>query len=63
MSTKDLAKWSDLTAVAGDLKWGLATDCPTNPVCGVALKEQYGIDIETLDLTLTAPAARRWPTR
>ena len=47
-----LTKWSDLTAVAGDLKWGLATDCPTNPVCGVALKDQYGIDIETIDLTL-----------
>jgi osmoprotectant transport system substrate-binding protein len=49
----NLAKWSDLTAVAADLKWGLATDCPTNPVCGVALKDQYGIDISTLaNLTL-----------
>jgi osmoprotectant transport system substrate-binding protein len=49
----NLAKWSDLTAVADDLKWGLATDCPTNPVCGVALKDQYGIDIESLSsLTL-----------
>ncbi|HEV8488890.1 MAG TPA: ABC transporter substrate-binding protein [Candidatus Limnocylindrales bacterium] len=47
-----LAKWSDLTAVAGQLKWGLATDCPTNPVCGVALKTAYGIDIEAIDLTL-----------
>lgn len=52
-----LAKWSDLTAVAGDLKWGLATDCPTNPVCGVALKEQYGIDIETIDVTLLDPCS------
>jgi hypothetical protein len=32
-----LSKWSDLTAVAGELKWGLATDCPTNPVCADAL--------------------------
>ena len=47
-----LTKWSDLTAVAGDLKWGLATDCPTNAVCGVALKDQYGIDISTIDVTL-----------
>src|SRR6185436_12753484 len=47
-----LAKWSDLTAVAGDLKWGLATDCPTNPVCAGALKDSYGIDTTTLDLTL-----------
>jgi osmoprotectant transport system substrate-binding protein len=47
-----LAKWSDLTAHAGDLKWGLATDCPTNPVCSGALKDQYGIDTTKLDLTL-----------
>lgn len=47
-----LAKWSDLTAVAGDLKWGLATDCPTNPVCGEALKTAYGIDVNTIDATL-----------
>ena len=50
--SKSLAKWSDLTAVAKDLKWGLATDCPTNPVCAGALKDQYGIDISTLDVTL-----------
>jgi osmoprotectant transport system substrate-binding protein len=49
--SKKLAKWSDLTAVAKDLKWGLATDCPTNPVCAGALKDQYGIDISTLDVT------------
>ena len=47
-----LTNWSDLTAVAGDLKWGLATDCPTNPVCAGALKDSYGIDTATLDLTL-----------
>ena len=50
--SKSLTKWSDLTAVAKDLKWGLATDCPTNPVCAGALKDQYGIDISTLDVTL-----------
>lgn len=47
-----LAKWSDLTAVAKQLKWGLAKDCPTNPVCAGALKDSYGIDTTTLDLTL-----------
>jgi osmoprotectant transport system substrate-binding protein len=46
-----LTKWSDLTAVADKLKWALATDCPTNPVCGGALKDQYGIDISKLDVT------------
>lgn len=40
-----LTKMSDLTAVAGKLKFGVATDCPTNPVCGDALKAAYGIDV------------------
>jgi osmoprotectant transport system substrate-binding protein len=39
-----LTKMSDLTAVQGQLKLGLATDCPTNPVCGQALKDAYGLD-------------------
>lgn len=47
-----LAKWSDLTAVASQLKWGLATDCPTSPVCAGALKTSYGIDTSTLQVTL-----------
>jgi osmoprotectant transport system substrate-binding protein len=46
-----LAKWSDLTAVADKLKWALATDCETNPVCAGALKDSYGIDINKLDVT------------
>jgi len=47
-----LTKWSDLTAVADQLKWGLATDCPTNTVCSGALKDSYGIDTTKLQLTL-----------
>ncbi|HYK95387.1 MAG TPA: glycine betaine ABC transporter substrate-binding protein [Candidatus Dormibacteraeota bacterium] len=47
-----LTKWSDLTAVATQLKWGLATDCPTNPVCSAALKNSYGIDTTKLQVTL-----------
>jgi osmoprotectant transport system substrate-binding protein len=39
-----LTKMSDLTAVQTQLKLGLATDCPTNPVCGKALKDAYGLD-------------------
>ncbi len=39
-----LTKMSDLAAVQGQLKFGLATDCPTNPVCGQALKVAYGLD-------------------
>ena len=33
-----LVKMSDVTAVQDSLKWALATDCPTNPVCAAALK-------------------------
>ena len=40
-----LTKMSDLTPIAGQLKFGVATDCPTNPVCGAALKSAYGIDV------------------
>jgi osmoprotectant transport system substrate-binding protein len=43
-------KLSDYTDVQNELKWGLATDCPTNPVCGPALKAAYGL--EPTDVTL-----------
>jgi osmoprotectant transport system substrate-binding protein len=46
----NLAKMSDLTPVAGQLKFGVATDCPTNPVCGKALKDSYGIDVSKAKL-------------
>ena len=38
-----LKNWGDLAAHQNDLKWGLATDCPTSPVCAKALKDTYGI--------------------
>lgn len=39
-----LVKMSDTTAVQDQLKWALATDCPTNPLCAKALKDEYGVD-------------------
>jgi osmoprotectant transport system substrate-binding protein len=39
-----LTKMSDTAAVQNELKWALATDCPTNPLCAKALKDAYGID-------------------
>jgi osmoprotectant transport system substrate-binding protein len=39
-----LVKMSDVTAVQNELKWALATDCPTNPLCAQVLKDEYGID-------------------
>ena len=47
----NLTKVSDLTAVQDQLKWGLPTDCPTNPLCGApggALQATYGITQQTL---------------
>lgn len=40
-----LARMSDVAAVQDQLKLGLAKDCPTNPLCGAALKDAYGIDV------------------
>jgi len=40
-----LTTMSDLTAVASQLKFGVATDCSTNPVCAAAIKSAYGIDL------------------
>jgi osmoprotectant transport system substrate-binding protein len=39
-----LTKMSQIGAVQNELKWALATDCPTNPLCAKALKDEYGID-------------------
>lgn len=40
-----LATMSDLTAVASQLKFGVATDCQTNQVCAKAIKAAYGVDL------------------
>ncbi len=40
-----LQTMSDVAKVAAQLKWGVATDCKTNPVCAPALKSAYGIDV------------------
>ncbi len=42
----NLTTMTDLAQVAGQLKLGVATDCPTNPICGAALKSAYGIDVK-----------------
>lgn len=45
-----LTKLSQVAAVNPPLKLGVATDCPTNPVCGKALKDAYGIDVSPAKL-------------
>lgn len=50
-SELSLTRMSDTTAVQDQLKWGLAADCPTNPLCGApggALQSAYGITTDTL---------------
>jgi osmoprotectant transport system substrate-binding protein len=47
-----LAKMSDTAAVQDKIKWGLATDCNKNPLCGApggALQGTYGITQKTID--------------
>jgi osmoprotectant transport system substrate-binding protein len=46
----NLAKMSDTAAVQDQLNWGLATDCPTNPLCGLpgGALAQYGITAATI---------------
>jgi len=48
-TSMSLSKMSDLVAHQADLKWGLPSDCDTNPLCSGALKD-YG---------LTYPPAKR----
>jgi osmoprotectant transport system substrate-binding protein len=46
----NLTKMSDTQAVQGQLKWGLATDCPTNALCGApgGALSLYSITPETI---------------
>jgi osmoprotectant transport system substrate-binding protein len=46
-----LTTMSDLANVADQLKWGLPGECSTNPSCGQALKDSYGIDVSKLQVT------------
>ena len=47
----NLSKMSDLAAVQSQLKFGLATDCPTNALCGApgGALAQYGITADTVN--------------
>jgi osmoprotectant transport system substrate-binding protein len=49
-SQLNLAKMSEVAPVQNELKWALATDCPTNPLCAKVLKDEYGL--EPTDVTL-----------
>jgi osmoprotectant transport system substrate-binding protein len=58
--TADLYKlktMSDVAKVADKLTWGVAEGCPTNPVCGIGLKDKYGIDLAALDVVSLSPCS------
>lgn len=46
----NLTRMSDTAAVQDQLQWGLASDCPTNALCGApgGALSQYGITSETI---------------
>jgi osmoprotectant transport system substrate-binding protein len=44
-TANSLTKMGDLAAVQTKLKFGVATDCATNPVCAAAIKTAYGVDL------------------
>jgi osmoprotectant transport system substrate-binding protein len=49
-----LSKMSDLAAVQDQLIWGLPPECETNPLCGGALQDAYGITFPPAQLKLLA---------
>ena len=48
---------TDASKVADKLKWGLPPECKTNPSCGQALKDAYGIDITKVQWVKLAPCS------
>ncbi len=44
-TTFHLASMNDLAAAQTQLKFGVAVECQTNPVCAKALKDSYGLDL------------------
>jgi osmoprotectant transport system substrate-binding protein len=52
-----LKTMSDVAKVADQLTWGVAEGCPTNPVCGIGLKDKYGIDLAALDVVSLSPCS------
>jgi osmoprotectant transport system substrate-binding protein len=46
----ELQTVSDLAAVQDELTWGLPPECETNPLCGGALRDTYGINFDQIEL-------------
>ena len=41
----DLATMSDIAPIANQFTWGLPAECPERDLCGIGLKDVYGIDV------------------
>ena len=52
-----LKSLTDAGKAAGQLKWGLPPECSTNPSCGKALKDDYGVDITKVQWVKLAPCS------
>lgn len=56
-----LTKISDLASVESQLKFAVPLECRTRPLCGIALKDKYGIELNTEQIVevpaCDAPAA------
>ena len=45
-----LTRMSDLAPIQDELTWGLPPECETNPLCGAALSDAYGIEFPPQNL-------------
>jgi osmoprotectant transport system substrate-binding protein len=57
----NLSKVGDAAAVQDQLRWGLASDCPTNALCGApgGALSQYGITSETVAAATLLPSCSK----
>jgi osmoprotectant transport system substrate-binding protein len=53
---------TDAGKVADQLKWGLPPECSTNPSCGQALKDAYGVDLTKVTWVKLAPCSAAMAT-
>ncbi len=54
-----LETMSDIAPIAADFTWGLPAECPERELCGIGLKEVYGIDVAAIpveNLSACSPA-------
>ena len=58
----NLKTLTDAGKVADQLKWGLPPECSTNPSCGQALKDAYGVDPSKVQWVKLSPCSAAMAT-